>query len=228
MPNFYLESTLRKLIHNEKSCSLLESLVPVKLLGKHLIHLSAVRGKAALLSAVYSAVHCMTLHCFVHCKTVLQYIALFCTVLHCTVQYYTVLHCIAHSQLLNIIILKFNCPVLLDLLGNIFSYCPAAKLCPWDFPQAIYILYPSFCHNTDTVLQSIALYYTVIHCIALLSTVLTCIAVYCTVLHRIARYCTILHCIVLYYRVSHCFICVQIVQCTMMGVIRVMHIISIE
>ena len=30
-----------------------------------------------------------------------------------------------HSQLLNIIILKFKSPVLLNLLGNIFRYCPA-------------------------------------------------------------------------------------------------------
>ena len=30
-----------------------------------------------------------------------------------------------HSQVLNIIILKFNPPVLLNLLGNIFPYCPA-------------------------------------------------------------------------------------------------------
>ena len=32
-----------------------------------------------------------------------------------------------HSQLLQIIILKFNPPVLLNLLGNIFPYCPAVK-----------------------------------------------------------------------------------------------------
>ena len=32
---------------------------------------------------------------------------------------------ISHAQLLNIIILKFNSPVLLNLLGNIFPYCPA-------------------------------------------------------------------------------------------------------
>ena len=30
-----------------------------------------------------------------------------------------------HSHLLNIIILKCNSPVLLNLLGNIFPYCPA-------------------------------------------------------------------------------------------------------
>ena len=33
----------------------------------------------------------------------------------------------AHSQLLNIIILKFNPPVLLNLLGYILPYCPAVK-----------------------------------------------------------------------------------------------------
>ena len=32
---------------------------------------------------------------------------------------------IGHSQLLSIILLKFNSPVLLNLLGNIFPYCPA-------------------------------------------------------------------------------------------------------
>ena len=32
-----------------------------------------------------------------------------------------------HSQLLNIIILKFNPPVLLNLLGNIFPHCPAVR-----------------------------------------------------------------------------------------------------
>ena len=31
---------------------------------------------------------------------------------------------IGHSQLLNIVILKFNSPVLLNQLGNIFPYCP--------------------------------------------------------------------------------------------------------
>ena len=30
-----------------------------------------------------------------------------------------------HSQLLKVIILKFNSPALLNLLGNIFPYCPA-------------------------------------------------------------------------------------------------------
>ena len=30
-----------------------------------------------------------------------------------------------HSQLLNIIILKFNSSVLLNLMGNMFLYCPA-------------------------------------------------------------------------------------------------------
>ena len=35
------------------------------------------------------------------------------------------LYRISHSQLLNIIILKFNSPVLLNLMGNIFPYCPA-------------------------------------------------------------------------------------------------------
>ena len=34
---------------------------------------------------------------------------------------------ILHSQLLNIIILKFNSTVLLHQLGNIFPYCPALK-----------------------------------------------------------------------------------------------------
>ena len=34
---------------------------------------------------------------------------------------------ILHSQLLNIIILKFTSPVLLNLLGNIFMYFPAAE-----------------------------------------------------------------------------------------------------
>ena len=60
---------------------------------------------------------------------------------------------LTHSQLLNIMILKFNCPVLLDLLGNIFPYCPAvgavqkinsssidlpgrSVLRPPDFPRA--------------------------------------------------------------------------------------------
>ena len=33
----------------------------------------------------------------------------------------------AHSQLLNIIILKLNSSVLLNLLGNIFPYCPAVR-----------------------------------------------------------------------------------------------------
>ena len=33
--------------------------------------------------------------------------------------------CIWHSQLLNIIIMKFNSPILLNLLDNIFPYCPA-------------------------------------------------------------------------------------------------------
>ena len=32
---------------------------------------------------------------------------------------------LSHSQLLNIIVLKLNSPVLLNLLGNIFLYCPA-------------------------------------------------------------------------------------------------------
>ena len=32
-----------------------------------------------------------------------------------------------HSQLLNIIILKFFSPVLLNLQGNMFLYCPAVK-----------------------------------------------------------------------------------------------------
>ena len=32
---------------------------------------------------------------------------------------------IYHSQVLNIIILKFNSPVMLNLMGNIFPYCPA-------------------------------------------------------------------------------------------------------
>ena len=34
---------------------------------------------------------------------------------------------IHHSQLLNTIILKFTSPVLLNLLGNIFPYCPAVE-----------------------------------------------------------------------------------------------------
>ena len=38
-----------------------------------------------------------------------------CVVLKCNIEY---------SQLLNIIILKSNSPVLLNLLGNIFPYCP--------------------------------------------------------------------------------------------------------
>ena len=32
---------------------------------------------------------------------------------------------VIHSQLLNVIILKINSLVLLNLLGNIFPYCPA-------------------------------------------------------------------------------------------------------
>ena len=32
-----------------------------------------------------------------------------------------------HSQLLNIIVLKFNSPILIILLGSIFPYCPAVK-----------------------------------------------------------------------------------------------------
>ena len=34
---------------------------------------------------------------------------------------------LTHSQLLNVIILKFNSQALLNLLGNIFPYCPAVK-----------------------------------------------------------------------------------------------------
>ena len=35
--------------------------------------------------------------------------------------------CTIHSQLLKIIILKSNSPVLLNLPGNIFPYCPAVR-----------------------------------------------------------------------------------------------------
>ena len=101
-----------------------------------------------------------------------------------------------HSQLLNIIILKFNSPVLLNLLGNIFPYCPAVGairrvnscnidlqegqcwICNWECLycdssrdiqwniawalgksvglslglRLYFIVYPSSCHNKDSVL----------------------------------------------------------------------------
>ena len=93
-------------------------------------------------------------------------------------------------------------PVLISQEGQCWScnweclYCYSSQDIRWNVAWALgkyFIVYPSSCHNTDTVLYFTLLYYTVLYFILLFSSVLYCTQLNSTVLYFTVFYCSLMY-----------------------------------